>query len=54
MEIFTKNSAKCTIFQRSNCNNFLSLMKARGLMLYMLVYNPNVMIYWIVLVVDVT
>jgi hypothetical protein len=26
MEIFTKNSAKCTIFQRTNCNNFSSLM----------------------------
>jgi hypothetical protein len=26
MEIFTKNSAKCTIFQRNNCNNFSSLM----------------------------
>jgi hypothetical protein len=26
MEIFTKNSAKCTIFQRNECNNFSSLM----------------------------
>jgi hypothetical protein len=26
MEIFTKNSAKCTIFQRNDCNNFSSLM----------------------------
>jgi hypothetical protein len=26
MEIFTKNSAKCTIFQSNNCNNFSSLM----------------------------
>jgi hypothetical protein len=26
MEIFTKNSAKCTIFQSTNCNNFSSLM----------------------------
>jgi hypothetical protein len=25
MEIFTKNSAKCTIFQSTNCNNFSSL-----------------------------
>jgi asparagine synthase (glutamine-hydrolysing) len=27
MEIFTKNSAKCTIFQRNDCNNFSSLMQ---------------------------
>jgi hypothetical protein len=26
MEIFTKNSAKCTISQSTNCNNFSSLM----------------------------
>ncbi len=26
MEIFTKNSAKCTIFQSINCNNSSSLM----------------------------
>jgi hypothetical protein len=26
MEIFTKNNAKCTIFQRNDCNNFSSLM----------------------------
>jgi hypothetical protein len=26
MEIFTKNSAKCTIFQKNDCNNFSSLM----------------------------
>jgi hypothetical protein len=26
MEIFTKNSAKCTIFQSTNCNKFSSLM----------------------------
>jgi hypothetical protein len=26
MEIFTKNSSKCTIFQRNDCNNFSSLM----------------------------
>jgi hypothetical protein len=26
MEIFTKNSAKCTIFQSTYCNNFFSLM----------------------------
>jgi hypothetical protein len=28
MEIFTKNSAKCTIFQRNDCNNFSSLMES--------------------------
>jgi hypothetical protein len=28
MEIFTKNSAKCTIFQSTNCNKFSSLMRA--------------------------
>jgi hypothetical protein len=28
MEIFTKNSAKCTIFQSNNCNNFSSLMNS--------------------------
>jgi hypothetical protein len=26
MEIFTKNSAKCTIFQSTICNKFSSLM----------------------------
>jgi hypothetical protein len=30
MEIFTKNSAKCTIFQSNNCNNFSSLMQCTG------------------------
>jgi hypothetical protein len=28
MEIFTKNSAKCTILQSNNYNNFSSLMNA--------------------------
>jgi hypothetical protein len=28
MEIFTKYSAKCTIFQRTICNKFSSLMSA--------------------------
>jgi hypothetical protein len=31
MEIFTKNSAKCTIFQITNCNNFSSLMNINNL-----------------------
>jgi hypothetical protein len=31
MEIFTKSSAKCTIFQSNNCNNFSSLMWYRVL-----------------------
>jgi hypothetical protein len=30
MEIFTKNSAKCTIFQSTNCNKFSSLMKSKA------------------------